>query len=187
MFTLVRPKDEAIARRALSLTSSPLSYGEVGATREGTSLPPWANHDFNRVRVGQGRTAYEKACAALRSWSQFSTSFTRAVPSTTPIEEGRVVGVAIKTLGLWTVNYARIVYTIAEERRFGFAYGTTRAHVERGEERFLVSWDPETDTVWFDILAFSQPRHWLVALGKPYARVLQRRFVRESLAGMGAR
>ena len=38
-------------------------------------------------------------------------------------------------------------------------------HVESGEERFLVEWDRNTDQVWFDILAFSRPRHILTRIG----------------------
>ena len=78
---------------------------------------------------------------------------------------------------------ARIVYVIEEPRRFGFAYGTLPGHVERGEERFCVEWQGD-DTVWYDREAFSQPRYWMVRLGKPIARRVQRRFGRESKAAM---
>ncbi|HEX9543896.1 MAG TPA: DUF1990 family protein, partial [Pyrinomonadaceae bacterium] len=64
--------------------------------------------------------------------------------------------------------------------RFGFAYGTLRDHVERGEERFTVEWHKQDNSVWYDILAFSQPRHPLVRLSFPLARMLQKRFVRDS-------
>jgi len=40
------------------------------------------------------------------------------------------------------------------------------------------------DTVCYELYAFSRPRHWLARLGKPLARALQRRFVRQSLEGM---
>jgi uncharacterized protein (UPF0548 family) len=65
-------------------------------------------------------------------------------------------------------------------QRFGFAYGTLPDHVERGEERFIVEWLLKDDSVWYDILAFSQPRHPLVRFSSPLARVLQNRFVRDS-------
>jgi uncharacterized protein (UPF0548 family) len=39
-------------------------------------------------------------------------------------------------------------------------------------------------SVWYDLLAFSTPRYWLVRLGYPLTRRLQRRFVRDSLAAM---
>ncbi|HLA09180.1 MAG TPA: DUF1990 domain-containing protein [Pyrinomonadaceae bacterium] len=89
------------------------------------------------------------------------------------------------TLGIWTLNAARIVYVVNETgdvNRFGFAYGTLPDHVERGEERFLIEWNREDDSVWYDILAFSKPRHRIVRVSHPYARWLQKRFAKDSLS-----
>ena len=83
------------------------------------------------------------------------------------------------------MSACRIVYVLVEPRRFGFAYGTLPAHVERGEERFLVEWCAD-DSVWYDILAFSRPNHWLVRLGYPITRLLQKRFARDSMRVMQA-
>ena len=68
--------------------------------------------------------------------------------------------------------------------RFGFAYGTLPGHAERGEERFLVEWSHEDDSVFYDVLAFSRPNHLLAWLGYPFARILQRRFARDSKEAM---
>jgi uncharacterized protein (UPF0548 family) len=69
--------------------------------------------------------------------------------------------------------------------QFGFAYGTLPDHVERGEERFTVEWrKDEDDSVWYEIYAFSRPKHPLARIGCPIARMLQKRFVRDSLAVM---
>jgi uncharacterized protein (UPF0548 family) len=67
---------------------------------------------------------------------------------------------------------------------FGFAYGTLPGHAESGEERFLVEWDRAGGDVWYDLLAFSRPRHVLARLGYPLARRLQNRFAKESAAAM---
>jgi uncharacterized protein (UPF0548 family) len=93
------------------------------------------------------------------------------------------VGVVAHALGVWWLNAARIVYVIDEPRWFGFAYGTLPGHVERGEERFSVEW-LDDDTVWYDLMAFSRPHYWGARLVKPFARRLQRRFVRLSKAEM---
>jgi uncharacterized protein (UPF0548 family) len=81
-----------------------------------------------------------------------------------------------------------VVYVVDEHgplvRRAGFAYGTLPDHVERGEERFLVEMDPSDGRVWYDILAFSRPRHALVRASFPVARMLQKRFARDSMAVM---
>jgi hypothetical protein len=49
-------------------------------------------------------------------------------------------------------------------------------HAECGEERFLVEWHRGDDSVWYDLLAFSRPRHLLARCIYPYVRWLQRRF-----------
>lgn len=69
-------------------------------------------------------------------------------------------------------------------KRFGFAYGTLPDHAGSGEERFLIEWDREDDSVWYDILAFSRLRHFLARLGYPWVRRVQKKFGRESAAVM---
>jgi uncharacterized protein (UPF0548 family) len=68
--------------------------------------------------------------------------------------------------------------------KFGFAYGTLPAHVERGEERFCVEWHHADNTVWYDILAFSQPNQLPAKLAYPYVRQLQKRFGLDSKRAM---
>jgi uncharacterized protein (UPF0548 family) len=69
-------------------------------------------------------------------------------------------------------------------RRFGLAWGTLPDHAASGEERFLLEWDRDERGVWYDILAFSRPRHPLARLGYPWVRRIQRHFGRESAAAM---
>jgi len=86
--------------------------------------------------------------------------------------------------GFYSLNASRIVYVINEKRRFGFAYGTLQDHAERGEERFSIDWSPEDDSVWYDILAFSRPQQWQARIARAPARLLQKRFARDSMAAM---
>ena len=102
----------------------------------------------------------------------------------TPIEVGCTVAMLASHLGFYSINSCRIVYTIDEPRRFGFAYGTLTEHVETGEESFTVEMHPDTGEVWYDIHAFSRPAHPLVKLGYPYGRYLQRQFAGESKESM---
>ena len=64
------------------------------------------------------------------------------------------------------------------------ALSTLPGHAESGEERFLVEWDRTTNAVWYDILAFSRPRHPLARLGYLFTRRTQKRFARDSVAAM---
>ena len=97
------------------------------------------------------------------------------------------MAVLARIAGLWWLNACRIVYVIDEAgpvQRFGFAYGTLPDHAETGEERFLIEWDRADNSVWYDILAFSRPRHPLTRLGYPFARLVQKSFARQSAAAM---
>jgi uncharacterized protein (UPF0548 family) len=180
---LIRRPDEEAARRFLDgQRSQPFSYPERGAT--GGDLPRAGyDVDHNRVRLGAGREAFERASAAVRRWRMFDLGWAEILWPSAPIEPGTTVAMLARFSGVWSLNAARIVYVVAEERRFGFAYGTLPDHVERGEERFLVEILAD-GSVWYELLAFSRPRHWTARAGYPLVRRLQRRFVRDSMAAM---
>ncbi len=188
MFFLRQPSPEAIRRFLSSQRELPFSYPEVGATAG--ELPPDYILDRNRIKLGTGKEAYERAIAALRNWKQFDLGWVRMAPPETPIEVGALVAIVTRHFGFWSLNACRVVYLIDEDgpvKKFGFAYGTLSSHVERGEERFTIEWHTTDDTVWYDILAFSRPNQLLVRLGFPLARRLQKRFARDSLAAVLAK
>lgn len=161
----------------------PGSYGVAFDTQYGPEdlhVPHGFVRDHLRTEIGHGRGAFEAARAALRAWAQFDLGWVRVANPEVPIEPEEIVAVEAHTFGLWSVNYSRILYVIDESNRFGFGYGTTQMHVERGEERFLIEHYPVSGEVYYDLLAVSQPAHWLVKLAAPFARGKQRRFARES-------
>jgi uncharacterized protein (UPF0548 family) len=184
MWHLRRPDGAQIARYLAAQRGLRLSYVAVGATATGPAPPGFA-FDHNRQRLGEGEAAFARARADLRAWRMFPAPWTAVEPAGAPIAAGEVVAVLVRTAGVWWLNASRIVYAIDEPRRFGFAYGTLPGHAECGEERFLVEWLSD-DSVWYDLRAFSRPRHWAARLGRPVARALQRRFARESKAAMAA-
>ncbi len=162
------------------------SYAPVGGTRD--RAPAGFNVDHHRIQLGRGEAAFERAVAAVRRWEMFNIGWVTLCRPETPIEAERAVGVLVRLPGLWSLNACRIVYVTDEEggdvRRFGFAYGTLADHMEAGEERFMVEWRREDGSVWYDLLAFSIPRHPLARLAAPLSRRLQRRFARDSLQAM---
>jgi uncharacterized protein (UPF0548 family) len=113
----------------------------------------------------------------------FDIGWMSVQPEGAPIAVGTTVAVVAGHFGFWSLNAARIAYTIDEPRRFGFAYGTLPEHVERGEERFLVERRAD-DSVWYDLFAFSTPHHLLARLALPIGRAVQRRFARDSMRAM---
>ena len=190
MFLPNKPSEEIVRRFIASQQDLPFSYAQVGATESQLPDDPQGYQvDHNRVKLGSGGETYQRAVAALQSWKQFELGWVTVVPPGKPLAVGTTVAVQTKTFGFWSLNAARIVYVIDERQtqsaRFGFAYGTLPDHVERGEERFTVERRAD-DSVWYDIYAFSHPKHPLARLGFPITRMLQKRFVRDSLAVMKA-
>jgi uncharacterized protein (UPF0548 family) len=186
LFLLKKLSDERINEFLRTQKDLPFSYDEVGASREGVA-PPGYVVDRYRVRLGEGPEAYARAVEALRRWRQFDLGWVRLLPPDAPIEVGTTVAVLARHSGFWSLNTARIVYLIEESgevERFGFGYGTLPEHAERGEERFSVVWDRENDSVYYDVFAFSRPKHPLAWIGYPFARLLQRRFARDSKRAM---
>ena len=179
MFRITEPSEKDVAQFISSQRNLNFTYHEVGATN--TTPPAGYTVDHNRVKLGQGEGTYRAALAALKYWQHFDLGWVTIVPRGVPIEVGAIVAVKARAFGSWSLNASRVVYVISEPRRFGFAYGTLPNHVESGEERFLIEWSPD-DSVWYDILAFSRPRHPLIKMSFPLARMLQKRFARESMS-----
>ena len=138
-------------------THREFSYEQVGASR--IAAPAGYIVDHNRVRLGVGRAAFERARDAVRQWKMFDIPWLELCWPNVSIETGATVAVAVHHLGFWSLNACRIVYTIEESgpiEKFGFAYGTLPDHSEMGEERFSVEFHVDDQTVWYDVYAFSE-------------------------------
>jgi uncharacterized protein (UPF0548 family) len=187
MYSIFEPTDETIEAILSRERHEDFSYDFVGATRKMTVTPRGYDCDHNRICLGSGESVFTRACAALRHWEMFNLGWVKMTNPTASIEYGTTVLMMAHCYGLWWLNICRIVYLIDETgplHRFGFAYGTLPHHVERGEERFSIEWNRADDSVWYDIYAFSKPAYWMVKLGYPLARRLQRRFARDSKHAM---
>ena len=185
MFFLTEPSDPTITKFIASQQNLPFSYQAVGATNG--VLPEGYVVDHNRIQLGTGSPVYKLAVEALNSWKQFDLGWVSIVPRGVPVRVGATVAVKARAFGTWSLSAARVVYVINESgatERFGFAYGTLQDHVETGEERFSVEWNLNDDSVWYDILAFSRPRHVLVRLAAKQARKLQKQFAQDSMQRM---
>lgn len=183
--SLQKPAAESIRHFLLEQAELPFSYAAVGATAD--EPPAGFAVDHTRIKLGEGEHVFQAARAALQRWEQFRLGWVEAWSPDTPIQSGEVVAVMGRAIGLWWLNSCRIAYVVDESgeiSKFGFAYGTLPGHVESGEERFLVEWDRGDNSVWYDILAFSRPNHFLTRFGYPLVRRLQKRFGRDSAASM---
>lgn len=187
MFLLSEPNEESIRQFLTTQKGKPFSYSEIGLTRREIA-PNGYSVDHNRIKIGKGRAAFERAVEAVRNWKMFDLDWTNICFDNTPIETGQTVAILISHLGFWSLNAAQIVYTLNEANdeieRFGFAYGTLAEHGERGEERFTVEYHKRDESVRYDLFAFSQPNYLLAKIGYPVTRYLQRQFAIESKAAM---
>jgi uncharacterized protein (UPF0548 family) len=186
MFLASRPTNDEVEKFLESARVSPLSYSDAGMTGSGRSSDYQIDH--SRVKLGFGSDTYDRACAALMKWKQFDLGWVELFPKNASIAVDSTVTVLVNHSLLWSLNASRIVYLVDDQdgpiKRFGFAYGTTIDHAERGEERFVIEWTQQDNSVWYDILAYSRPGHWLAKVGYPFTRWWQKRFARDSLKAM---
>ncbi|MGY2896122.1 DUF1990 family protein [Deinococcus sp. UYEF24] len=185
MFFLRRPTPAQALTFLKEQRQQGYTYPDVGESRDGLR-PDGYNIDHRKARLGSGEACFEAARTAMRAWRMFETPWIRLTNPQAPFQVGETLVVQVKHLGFYSLVPDRVVYTIDEPGRFGFAYGTLSGHAEQGEERFLVTHDLEEDgspnkgdaatggTVRFELFAFSRPRHPLARLGAPAVRLLQR-------------
>lgn len=186
MFTFRRPTDDQVREYLRSLRDAPLSYDAVGCTREEPAKVAGFSRDHERVLLGKGEEVFRRAGRAIREWRMMPPSVVQPCPAGTPIDEGAMTANLFRawSLGGWLTLPTRILYLVDDRRdhflRSGFGYGTVQGHWEHGEERFLALWNQEDDTVWYDLLVYSRPRHPLARLAYAYTRYEQGRFRRLS-------
>jgi uncharacterized protein (UPF0548 family) len=143
-------------------------------------LPFGFVRDCSRTLLGRGDAVFETAKEAFRRWRMFDMGWVRVANPEAKITHGQVVAVEVKALGLWSINLSQIVETVDFPSRFGFIYSATSAHVEEGEECFLLEHDRETDEVWYELEAVSRPRALMARIGLPVTWHFQHRFARDS-------
>lgn len=181
-----RTKPKHILAFVFEHRDAPLTYAPVGLTSMEAPPREWIVDD-NRITLGRGDAVFEAAKAAMTAWAMFDLGWVEVVATTRPPEivVGTTVAVVARRFGFSFVNACRIVEVFDEAHRYGFSYGTTTGHIERGEERFLV--ERSGDVVTFTIRALSRPAHWTTRVGYPIARRTQKRFARDALSAFARR
>ncbi|KAA6464780.1 DUF1990 domain-containing protein [Acidobacteria bacterium AB60] len=183
MFRFLKPSAAAIETTIAAARSLPASTPALLTLLDGPIAPQPPRgfvHDVRCTELGRGREIFERARTALSAWVPFDLGWVRVANPDVPVRAGSIVAVQAHTLGLWSLNLSRITETVDTPQLFGFIYATTRLHVEMGRERFLLVYDPATESVTYLLEAISRPRHPLAMLGYPFARLMQHRFAIES-------
>jgi uncharacterized protein (UPF0548 family) len=166
--TLVR---RWIPRTLAELDQASVTYQEVGATRR-DPLPTGYRHVHRDVVLRTGRAVFERAVEGLFTWRIHEGA---GMTVTSPA--GRAANGVTVVLGagwgqLRLTIPCRVVYTLDEANRAGFAYGTLPGHPERGEEAFMII-RMDTGEVRIRIRAFSRPASVLARCGGPLTHLVQ--------------
>src|SRR5689334_3058628 len=132
------------------LPQLPFTYDVVGSTRF-DKTPPGYYRLEHRARLGEGDEVFRRAAEALLSWRMHRLA---GVPVTAEgtaavgvnalgrLRPGMVIDrlrTAVPTGLVGLAIPCRVVWTVTEPDRTGFAYGTLQGHPESGEESFIVT------------------------------------------------
>lgn len=179
-----KPDLQTLAQVDAAHADAPWTYAQRGATQG--AMPEGWTHQEVWAPVGQGRASFEAARSALQRYAHFDLGWVTPLSHDVPLVPGERFTFASYQLGVWVISVCRIVYVLDEPdaaiARFGYAYGTIGDHAIRGEERFLVEWDKQTDAVRFGVKKFSLPANWLSRLTGPLTRGVQQRFTAQAIA-----
>lgn len=150
-----------------------VSYSCVGMTA--ADGPPPAGFRELRVRTRLPAGGYEQAARALFGWRMHrGTPFLHVPAGTPPAAPGVRVG-----LRMGPVHApCQVVWTLTEQDRTGFAYGTLPGHPECGEESFLLRRHPD-GSADLTIRAVSRPAAWYVRAAGPLGPLAQRAVARQ--------
>ncbi len=187
MILLNRPSGQKVEDYLSGLKKQQFSYSTTGMTKDSDTAPSGYITDHHRVRLGEGADVFHQSVKALNHWQHFNLGWLNVSSSKTPIEPGSTIGLICTVSFVWLLFACRIVYIFNETdsvQKYGFAYGTLPGHPECGEERFTIEWRHADNSVWYDLLAFSRPGSFLVALGFPLTRMVQKRFGHDSQLAM---
>jgi len=183
VFRLTRTSEDGRRELLATASNAPVSSPDLLSLADGllgSKLPTGFAHDRSRSNLGQGQQIFEAARDAFLRWQQFDLGWVQVLNPGAEIAAGQLVGVEVHTVCLWSVVFNRIVETVDSPTKFGFMYATTAMHIEQGQERFVVEFDPATGAVAYLIEAVSRPRHPLARLAYPFSRAMQHRFARDS-------
>ncbi len=182
-----KPSDSLVEHYLKTCRTLDFNYPFVGQTRnliDAGDAPKGFRLDRFSYYVGSGESVFNAVADAIEHWEMFNHSMADLRYLSPEIESGNTVVVVFGSMGLWTINPARIIYKLDQSRQqgkiqqAGFGYGTTDGHIATGEELFHVDWNRESDEVHFRITVFSHPGSLLAWIGKPYMTYQQRRFRR---------
>ncbi len=154
-----------------ALAGAELTYPEHGATRG--RMPDGYQRLSMAADIGSGQATFDLAASALLHWDMHRKAGLRIHASKPSAEPGVNVAQTVGWGPLAMTSPCRVVYTVDEPGRRGFAYGTLPGHPESGEEAFAVELGPDV-TVRLRIRAFSRHATLMMRAAGPAGAAIQR-------------
>jgi uncharacterized protein (UPF0548 family) len=165
---VITGRGDELARRLAEL---PLTYPEHGGTAW-TELPAGYRRIERSAVLGSGSAVFERACSGLLSWQIYPRLGVTVDGNSPTAVTGTCALLSVGRRPLALTAPCRVIYTVADQDRRGFAYGTLLGHPESGEESFIVT-RADDDRVTFTVRAFSRPASLLARAGGPLTRLAQ--------------
>jgi uncharacterized protein (UPF0548 family) len=151
---------------------SELTYAPVGGTRTG-DLPPGFRHLRYRTPIGQGDDVYRHAGEAIMTFAMH-----RAIGARIDATADRAAPGVRLTIGAGPLRVpCEVVWTVGDDTRTGWGYGTLPGHQAAGEEAFQAVRD-SSGQVWFTVTAYSRPARLPMRLAGPSAVLVQQMYAR---------
>jgi uncharacterized protein (UPF0548 family) len=165
------------------LTRLRFNYTVIGSTRY-DETPTGYHRLEHKTRIGEGDEVFRRAGEALLHWRMHRAAGLPMKATDSPaviganvlgrLGAGILAGQVLKASALGMLGLpvpCRVVWTVDEPDRIGFAYGTLQGHPASGEESFVVTREP--DGIYFTIRAYSRAATWYTRLGGPAGRKAQ--------------
>jgi uncharacterized protein (UPF0548 family) len=99
MPSLRKPSPETLRAFLAAQAKLDFTYAPVGATA--TAPPTGYVVDHTRMRLGEGKSVFDAARAALGRWEHFRLGWVETWPPGLPIVAGQVVAVIAQSARLW--------------------------------------------------------------------------------------
>ncbi|HEU0036712.1 MAG TPA: DUF1990 domain-containing protein [Kofleriaceae bacterium] len=178
MWALRRPSVTWLDDQLARVATVPLSYDEVGMTRQ-PEPPPGYGREHARVELAIDFAAAREAVA---SFATHRLPYLFVHPADARVVLGANVLVCARLGPVWSINPCRIVYLCDAPGRFTYAYGTLPGHAEAGEETFTV--ERTATGVMAETLAYARPQDVLARVGRPIAHRVQAKIKRDYMAAL---
>jgi uncharacterized protein (UPF0548 family) len=157
-----------------------LNYAVVGATHPDelawSGEPPGYRRYERTVRIGQGSTQWETVRSDVLAWavktrSGFTVRSLAGESTRARLDTDYILTAALGPFSLR--EPVRVVATVEQSDRCGFAYGTLEGHPVSGEEAFVVHRDTDA-VIWLTLRSLTRPARGRWRLAFPAILVAQR-------------